>query len=318
MRPDELTETSADGVRITLPEGIPGPTDGLSGSTLTLLIGPAMPLPGAARRSSTRSRRAGDGQRRAAQRLPAHLRRRQGSPLLTRVLLPAGYFDPGVRVILVVTFDGVPHVLIGRRRSRARSRRPATRPAQSTLTVTGEDLSVLDGPGRAPDPVRRPMPDDRAASTLILAKYALLGIVPLAIPPFFIDVPLPTERIRTQTAPTSQYCRAWPRAPATSSTSSPARRPGMNIAYWGPEIRVGVPQPALSVNMDARHQRRVAERSAYDGLSKTLPIALRSRSRRRSSRSRSPCPTSTRSARRSALRPAIPLKVELLDGDGRA
>ena len=38
---------------------------------------------------------------------------------------------------------------------------------------------------------------------------------------------------------------------ATSSTSSPARRPGTNIAYWGPEIKIGVPQPALNVNMDA-------------------------------------------------------------------
>ena len=27
--------------------------------------------------------------------------------------------------------------------------------------------------------------------------------------------------------------------------------PGANVAYWGPEIRIGIPQPALSVNMDA-------------------------------------------------------------------
>ena len=25
----------------------------------------------------------------------------------------------------------------------------------------------------------------------------------------------------------------------------------MNIAYWGPQIKVGVPQPALNINMDA-------------------------------------------------------------------
>jgi len=31
----------------------------------------------------------------------------------------------------------------------------------------------------------------------------------------------------------------------------PGPAPGVNIAYWGPEIRVGVPQPALSINMDA-------------------------------------------------------------------
>jgi hypothetical protein len=31
----------------------------------------------------------------------------------------------------------------------------------------------------------------------------------------------------------------------------PGPVPGLNVAYWGPEIRIGVPQPALSVNLDA-------------------------------------------------------------------
>ncbi len=35
------------------------------------------------------------------------------------------------------------------------------------------------------------------------------------------------------------------------STSNPGPVPGTNIAYFGPEMKVGVPQPALNVDMDA-------------------------------------------------------------------
>ncbi len=31
----------------------------------------------------------------------------------------------------------------------------------------------------------------------------------------------------------------------------PGPAPGTNIAYFGPEIKVGIPQPALNVDMDA-------------------------------------------------------------------
>ena len=32
---------------------------------------------------------------------------------------------------------------------------------------------------------------------------------------------------------------------------SPGPFPGMSTAYWGPQVRFGVPQPALNVNMDS-------------------------------------------------------------------
>jgi hypothetical protein len=32
---------------------------------------------------------------------------------------------------------------------------------------------------------------------------------------------------------------------------TPGPLPGMSQAYWGPQIKIGVPQPALNVNMDA-------------------------------------------------------------------
>ena len=55
------------------------------------------------------------------------------------------------------------------------------------------------------------------------------------------------------------------------SISMPGPVPGTNVAYFGPEIRIGVPQPALNVDMDAEtnveipqlHLRR-AWRAAVD------------------------------------------------------
>ncbi len=48
----------------------------------------------------------------------------------------------------------------------------------------------------------------------------------------------------------------------------PGPKPGMNTAYWGPEIKVGPPQPALSVNMDA-HTNVESLSFSFDGLAKT-------------------------------------------------
>ena len=58
-------------------------------------------------------------------------------------MLPAGYFDPIVtRVIIVVTVNGVPHVLMDGLVTR-QELSPSNEPGQSTLTITGEDLSLL-------------------------------------------------------------------------------------------------------------------------------------------------------------------------------
>ena len=59
------------------------------------------------------------------------------------VLLPAGFFDPIVtRVIIVVTLNGVPNVLMDGMVTR-QELAPGNEPGQSTLTITGEDLSVV-------------------------------------------------------------------------------------------------------------------------------------------------------------------------------
>ena len=61
---------------------------------------------------------------------------------LNRTLLPSGYFDPKVRVVLMVTMNGSPTVLMDGVITRQEVT-PSNEPGQSTLTVTGEDLTVV-------------------------------------------------------------------------------------------------------------------------------------------------------------------------------
>src|SRR5205823_2717110 len=48
----------------------------------------------------------------------------------------------------------------------------------------------------------------------------------------------------------------------------PGPAPGKNLAYWGPEVKLGQPQAALSVNMDA-YSNVESLSFSYDGFSKT-------------------------------------------------
>ena len=88
---------------------------------------------------------------------------------------------------------------------------------------------------------------------LVLAKYAALRRDPAGDPePSTTSRRCRSSGSRSSAAPTTPTSSALARAvPATSSTSSPGPAPGTSKAYWGPEIRVGAPQPALTTNMDA-------------------------------------------------------------------
>jgi len=78
-----------------------------------------------------------------------------------------------------------------------------------------------------------------------------LGIVPLVIPSIFIDVVIPTSRIPTQQGTDLSYIQELASQVGYVFYIEPGPVPGANIAYWGPQIKVGAPQPALNINMDA-------------------------------------------------------------------
>jgi hypothetical protein len=86
---------------------------------------------------------------------------------------------------------------------------------------------------------------------MILLKYFTYGFIPLVIPPLFLEVELPIDRIAVQSSTDLDYIKQLAQEVGYVFYVEAGPVPGTNLAYWGPEIRVGVPQPALNVNMDA-------------------------------------------------------------------
>jgi hypothetical protein len=191
--------------------------------------------------------------------------------LLHTFLLIAGAEAPLLRVLLVVTVNGLPQVLMDGVTTHQQVA-PGARPGESTLTVTGEDLSqVMDRQDLSGLPYPAMTMEARVA--LIVAKYAMFGLVPVPIPPLFSDLPIPTERIPAQKGTDLAYVRQLATSVGYVFYVDPGPVPGTSLAYWGPEIKVGVPQPALNVDMDA-HTNVESMSFTFDTSTSKLPIVL--------------------------------------------
>jgi hypothetical protein len=142
---------------------------------------------------------------------------------------------------------------------------PSDDPGGSTLTVTGEDLSILMDLKH--EYACYPALPHEARVLLICAKYALYGIVPIVVPTVITDLPNPIEHIPVQSSTDLDYIKALASEAGYVFYIESGPAPGMNLAYWGPEIRAGLIQPALRVNMDA--ETNVESLSfSFDGLSR--------------------------------------------------
>jgi hypothetical protein len=170
------------------------------------------------------------------------------SPLQTLLLLASNQSPLALRVVLVATVNGVPDVLADGVITRQEIS-PASSGGTSTLTVTGEDLTtVMDRQEFNGIPYPAMPPEARVA--LIVAKYAVYGIVPLVVPSVFQDIPIPVERIPSHEGTDLAYVNRLAADVGHTFYIDPGPLPGMNTAYWGPEIKFGVPQPALNTDMD--------------------------------------------------------------------
>ena len=189
--------------------------------------------------------------------------------LLLKTLLPAGYFDPiTTRVIVMVTLGGFPHVLMDGVVTR-QELTPSSEPGQSTLTITGEDLSVLMDIVE----IKMPFPnmDDTLQANLVLLPYLALGIVPIVIPTIIKTVEVLTDKMRSQTGTHLQHLKKLANANGYVFYVEPGPLPGQSIAYLGPNIRIPVPQPALSINMDG-HTNVESMSFSLDGLAKETMV----------------------------------------------
>jgi hypothetical protein len=172
------------------------------------------------------------------------------SPLHTLFLLSAGGSPlPILRVIIVVTLNGTPNVLMDGVVTNQQVL-PGSDAGHATLSITGEDLSVLmDKQDFSGFPF--PAVPAEGRIVLLIAKYLFLGVLPVVIPSVLIDVPIPTTRIHSQRGTDLAYINELAENVGYVFYIEPGPAPGTSVAYWGPQIKVGVPQPALNINMDA-------------------------------------------------------------------
>ncbi len=240
----------------------------LKGIHLTLMIGPGLPIP--APRvviEALTSVQVNSDRERSGFQLAFSIAK--DSPLLT-TMIPAGYFDPMItRVLIIATVNGLPHVLMDGMVTR-QELVPSNDPGKSRFTITGEDLSVLMDVVEMPF-MRYPAMPLNVRVLTILAKYAVLGIVPVVIPEIPPVVLLPTERIPSHSGTDRAYIRTLSSRCGYVFYVEPGPVPGMNIAYFGPDVRIPVPQPALNVNFDA-HTNVESLSVSLDGLAKKIIV----------------------------------------------
>ena len=193
------------------------------------------------------------------------------SPLRTLFLLTGGVSGlPMMRIVLIVTINGVAQSIIDGVVTNVE-----TQPGDggvSRLVVKGKDLTALmdyiefDG---LPYPAMPPA----ARVLLVLAKYAFLGCIPLVIPsivghpdPHRSDTPPPGHRLRVRDCPGGRG-----RLRLLHRSRAGARR---EQGLLGPEIRIGVPQPALNAGLDGPHDNVTALNFTFDKEKKEFPVVF--------------------------------------------
>ncbi len=170
------------------------------------------------------------------------------------------------RVIMIVTINAMPSVLMdGIITNQQLS--PGDQPGSGTLTVTGEDVSVMMDLEQKN--VEHPAQDETIIANKIILTYAQYGLIPMVIPPVVIDPPIPIERTPVQRGTDLSYLNEMAGRHGYVFYVTPGPAPFTNTAYWGPPIRVGVPQRALSLNLGP--QSNVASINfQHNGLAPTL------------------------------------------------
>lgn len=173
----------------------------------------------------------------------------KNSPI--QAMLGSGYFDPRTRVIIAVTVNGSTEVLMDGIITK-QDVTPSLAAGKSTLTITGLDLTALmdfiDLTG-----IPYPALPEFVIVEAILAKYLVLGVIPLALPASIPKFENPLDHFVKQSGTDYNFVTTMAREVGAVFYLDPGPTPGSSLAYWGPDISklFGSPQPALSINLDA-------------------------------------------------------------------
>jgi hypothetical protein len=194
----------------------------------------------------------------------------KNSPLISLFLLSGGAAIPFFRVLLIVSLSGRSETLIDGVATQTQLA-PGSNGGPATLTVQGKDMTAamdvlpLDG---LPYPAMPPF----ARIALILAKYAFLGVIPKVIPSLEAP-PIPIDSIPRHQGTDLSYVRALAEEAGYLFRMEPGPAVGTSFAYWGPQIHLGTPQPALSI--DSGHADNVESLSfRFDKEGTEIPIVF--------------------------------------------
>jgi len=163
------------------------------------------------------------------------------SPVLTTSPLRAN-----ARVVVELTTGVLPQVLVDGIVTET-TLVPGGGDQRAELTLTGRDLSVLLD--RHEVSTEHVALEDSLQVLAIAGTYAPHGIVPQVLPPPVMDVPLPIERTPTQQVTDWRHLTSLAARHGYVCYLVPGPVRGLSTLYWGPAVRVGVPQPAISVDL---------------------------------------------------------------------
>ncbi len=218
--------------------------EGLLGTRLILLLGQTVPLPASAavtaalaRVEVTSDSDQGDGFQ------LQFLLARDG--VADYGLLQGGALAPMTRVVVGVLFGAIPEVLIDGVITHHQFN-PGMGPGQATLTVTGRDITLMLSLEEKNETYEN-QPDFLIFSRII-SGYAKYGVLPVPTPT--TDVPLFIQRIPRQQETDLEFIQRLAQRNGFVFYVEPITV-GVNQAYFGPENRLSLPQPALTVNQGA-------------------------------------------------------------------
>ena len=156
-------------------------------------------------------------------------------------ILQGGSLAPSTRVVIGVILGVIPEVLIDGIITH-QQHAPNNDPGQSTITVTGKDVSVmLDLEEKNEKYENQP---DFLIVTQLIARYAQYGLLPAVTPT--TDVPIVIDRIPRQHETDLAFIQRMATRNGFVFYVEPLTF-GVNTAYWGPPSRAGVPQSALTL-----------------------------------------------------------------------
>ena len=216
--------------------------ESILGTRMILLLGKTVPVPAppSITTAFTRAEVTNDAQNGDGFQMTFTLSKE--TPIDYSVLL-SGAVAPMTRVILAILLGPIPEVLIDGVITHHQFQ-PSNEPGGSTLTVTGKDVSkMLDLKEKNEKYENQP---DFLIVTRLLLEYAQYGLVPMVTPT--VDVPIMLQRIPRQQETDLHFIQRLAQRNGYVFYIEPLL-PGVNTAYWGPENRLGLPQPALTMNM---------------------------------------------------------------------